>query len=483
MLKLSKKHCLLFASLLLPTFSICLSSCSVKETSKIVVANWESYMSNSLINRITHENNVQYLNFATNEEIETKFKDYYDVAVPSSYEMFALIQKGWIEKIDWKKFNLYQIDDDNQKTSNLITNGHEALCLFSNNVQQIIEQQTAAYKQVCHFKDDENILDYGIPYFLQNFIFAYKGDEINEITNANNWSDFLKIVSPKLNPNIDERFKPTAKSHIAMVDDARTIYDLANLIKNQELYPNDHSKWDVNPSESSRTIKDYKNDYSYFTSKYQNGYFYLNSDSGQILSSFSQKDGNNSAQSYNGDILYAATGGGINDMEYDPEDPDKFVYDTSNFHIYNPACSPLVLEFVVMNNKNDKASEKHLNDVYDVVKKMVLENADDEDKITEYNDENEEYTSGPMNNFDEVNYTSPLKLIDDFVINGDYFNVYDPNNPDDGGYTQKQVDLFKEIYSIPDFSSYSIDCLFEKPISDLDKSNMHWAFNEEKEKI
>ena len=88
MLKLSKKHCLLFASLLLPTFSICLSSCSVKETSKIVVANWESYMSNSLINQITHENNVQYLNFATNEEIETKFKDYYDVAVPSSYEMF-----------------------------------------------------------------------------------------------------------------------------------------------------------------------------------------------------------------------------------------------------------------------------------------------------------------------------------------------------------------------------------------------------------
>ena len=111
-------------------------------------------------------------------------------------------------------------------------------------------------------------------------------------------------------------------------------------------------------------------------------------------------------------------------MEYDPEDPDKFVYDTSNFHIYNPACSPLVLEFVVMNNENDKASEKHLNNVYDAVKKMVLENADDEDKITKYNDENDEYTSGPMNNFDEVNYTSPLKLIDDFVINGDYFNVY-----------------------------------------------------------
>ena len=113
MLKLSKKHCLLFTSLLLPTFSICLSSCSVNQTSKIVVANWESYISNSLVNRIIHENNVQYLNYATNEEIETKFKDYYDVAVPSSYEMFALIQKGWIEKIDWKKFNLYQIDDVN----------------------------------------------------------------------------------------------------------------------------------------------------------------------------------------------------------------------------------------------------------------------------------------------------------------------------------------------------------------------------------
>ena len=83
----------------------------------------------------------------------------------------------------------------------------------------------------------------------------------------------------------------------------------------------------------------------------------------------------------------------------------------------------------------------------------------------------------------ELVYGEKLNYGSSSLINGDYFNVYDPNNPDDGGYTQKQVDLFKEIYSIPDFSSYSIDCLFEKPISDLDKSNMHWAFNEEKEKI
>ena len=93
--KFYKKSYLLFT--ITPTILMPFGATSCSRTSnKVVVANWESYMSNSLINRIIHENNVQYLNFATNEEIETKFKNYYDIAVPSLYEMFTLIQKGWI---------------------------------------------------------------------------------------------------------------------------------------------------------------------------------------------------------------------------------------------------------------------------------------------------------------------------------------------------------------------------------------------------
>jgi len=67
---------------------------------------------------------------------------------------------------------------------NLITNGTDALSLFIDPIQNIIKGTTNIYSNL--FKPEENLLDYCIPYFLQSFMFAYKGDAISELDNAAN---------------------------------------------------------------------------------------------------------------------------------------------------------------------------------------------------------------------------------------------------------------------------------------------------------
>jgi spermidine/putrescine-binding protein len=70
----------------------------------INVANFESYMSDDVIDSLKHDHDItsslKFLYYATNEDIETKFKKYYDIAIPSSYEAISLLQKNRLAKID-----------------------------------------------------------------------------------------------------------------------------------------------------------------------------------------------------------------------------------------------------------------------------------------------------------------------------------------------------------------------------------------------
>ena len=81
-----------------------------------------------------------------------------------------------------------------------------------------------------------------------------------------------------------------------------------------------------------------------------------------------------------------------------------------------------------------------------------------------------------MTNFDFVRYTSPFKSIDDYV-NGDYFIDTDDT------LTEDQIELYKSIYNIEVNPKIDIINLIEAPISDLSKSNMHWAYVEKKQEI
>jgi hypothetical protein len=104
---------------------------------------------------------------------------------------------------------------------------------------------------------------------------------------------------------------------MTMVDDSRTVYDMSHLI-----YDKDSSKPNVNPTSDQTSIDKMKEVYSKLTDKFEPNIFRLNSDSQQVLYSFAKPLGNpNNATSaeangiiaYNGDVLYAAMGAGIDE--------------------------------------------------------------------------------------------------------------------------------------------------------------------------
>ena len=440
----------LFASSLPICPLISLTSCA--GNNMIVLANFESYMNPDLIDK--YDGQVNFLYYQTNEEIESKFKGYYDLAIPSTYEIITLLEKQWLQKIEWEKFGLYDSE------GNLITNGIDALKLFIDPIQHIIKSTTNMYSNL--FKPDENLLDYCIPYFLQSFMFAYKGDAISELDNAANWDEYLNFIGDRTNPNVPDVFKPKKTNRIGCIDDGRTFYDLCHLIKMQKTNPNNPERWHINVDNENASIDDLKDDFNYFTSKFTPNHFYFNSDSQVVLESLSTpKDGNLSSFAYNGDILYAAMGADL----YDPYSPDEF-------HIDNLDAKPLALDALVINNKNDKNPDK-LNKIYDLIKSLFLDHIDSSE-ISEMNDDG--YIYDPMTNFDFVRYTSPFKSIDDYV-NGDYFIDTDDT------LTEDQIELYKSIYNIEVNPKIDIINLIEAPISDLSKSNMHWAYVEKKQEI
>lgn len=442
---------------LLGIFATPLTSCV--NSSSIVFANFESYMSNDLMKKMTKKYGVQFLYYSTNEDIEIKFSQNYDLAIPSTYELLNLLQQNELMKIDWSRFNLNYQNDLGETIQ--IKNGTDALNLFTENVQNIILFESDKYSDL--LPNGTNLLDYGIPYFLQSFIFAYKGAPINTIDNATTFDELLNQISPKLNPNVDERFLPKNKSKIAMVDDSRTVYDMCKLIQNQQDFPDDENQWNINPTSQDISINEFKNTYSKFTDQFDTNYFYLNTDSNEVLTSFAEhKNGNNSIFAYNGDILYATQGGGLYDA-----------YTDCSVNVFNPSMAPLALDMVVFNKKNENNPDR-LNKIYDIAYDMLLDGCNVNQQISETN-ENDEYVYGPMINFDFVQYTSPLKAIDEYV-NDAYFQ--------DCGFTDENfINLLLDIYNIPTVEESKIGNLIEDPISNLNKSNMHWAYVEEREKL
>lgn len=186
-----------------------------------------------------YDGKVNFLYYQTNEEIESKYKRYYDLVIPSTYEIITLMEKQWVQKKDWARFELHDKDD------NLITNGLKALSLFTEPIQHIIENENEIYANL--FNSDENILDYWIPYFLQNFMFAYKGDTIPEFDNAANWGVYTNFIGDKTNPNLHDIFKPIKTSLNGFIDDGRAFYDLCHLIKTQKVNPDNPEMWNISP--------------------------------------------------------------------------------------------------------------------------------------------------------------------------------------------------------------------------------------------
>ena len=431
--------------MLSPLSTLFVSGCS---NSGIVVGNFESYMSQYLMEQIKDEYHCQFLYYDTNETVETKFERNYDIAIPSSYEAMILKKKGQLSPIDWSLFNI--IGED----GNLITTSAQARSLFSDTINDVIDAQDDLYKGMGYLANTESVLDYGIPYFLQSWMFTYKGCEpiANLEKTGITWNDVAQEIGT------NSYFKPGKAANIACIDDVRTFYGMSKLTYDQANGVAEVD-WNINPSSSDQSINQYQKEYNCFVKNFGSRSFYFNSDSNQILLSLADPNGANGALCYNGDALYALTGGGIEGWE------DLWTDEDNNFHAVIPKETVITIDMLVFNKKNDNSPERKQK-VYDIAKRITLEGCSKGENISD-TDEEGNYIYGPMINFDFVMYTAPLKKLNDYVLEaGGYI---------DENYADKKT-LFRQMYDIkvpsnPDLAKH----LFEQPLSDLDKSNMHWA--------
>ncbi|WP_054173836.1 hypothetical protein [Mycoplasmoides pneumoniae] len=375
-----KKQLKYWFSLMGLTMSVGLTACS---SNQFVFANFESYVSPLLLERAEAKQPMTFLTYPTNEKLINGFaNNTYTVAVASSYAVSELQQQGHLLPIDWAKFNLKKTQNGSNQAT--IQNKEDAKELFTKEIGDISGE----------------LLNWGVPYFLQDLVFVYRGEKIQELEGQDvTWSTIIKAIV-----NHKDRFN---NNRLALIDDARTIFSLANVVHHEVK----NTTVDVNPTGS--TLNYFGNVYESFANlglKRDNlNTLFVNSDSNIIINELT----NGRRQGgivYNGDAVYAALGGDLRDEINENNLPNG-----DNFHIVQPKHSPVALDFLIINQQ-----QTHFRDAaHQLIYQLALEGADqtaeellktDEEKGTSDEDY---YTYGAMQNFSYVNYVSPLKNISD----------------------------------------------------------------------
>ncbi|AFQ03347.1 type 2 periplasmic-binding domain-containing protein [Mycoplasmoides genitalium] len=471
-MKKQLKYC--FFSLFVSLSSI-LSSCG---STTFVLANFESYISPLLLERVQEKHPLTFLTYPSNEKLINGFaNNTYSVAVASTYAVSELIERDLLSPIDWSQFNLKKSSSSSDK----VNNASDAKDLFIDSIKEI-SQQT---------KDSKNneLLHWAVPYFLQNLVFVYRGEKISELEQENvSWTDVIKaIVKHK------DRFND---NRLVFIDDARTIFSLANIVNTN------NNSTDVNPKE---------NGIGYFTNVYESfqrlgltksnlDSIFVNSDSNIVINELASGRRQGGIV-YNGDAVYAALGGDLRDELSEEQIPDG-----NNFHIVQPKISPVALDLLVIN----KQQPNFQKEAHEIIFDLALDGADqtkeqliktDEELGT---DDEDFYLKGAMQNFSYVNYVSPLKVISDpstGIVNSkrnnaemkskqmstdqmtsekefDYYTetlkaLLEKKDSEELNENEKKlVETIKKAYTIEKDSSIQWNQLVEKPISPLQRSNL-----------
>lgn len=438
-----------------------MTSCG--DTKSIQLANFESYMDETLMENLQSQFDIHFPYYTVAEMIESKFERYYDIAIPSGYEMLSLLRRGWLEEINWSDFGIG------------ISSAEDAKTLFVPEIINHINDQFTQYvfntpegaDLKPYFNEGSvNVLKYGVPYFAQSFVFGYKGTPLTfykygtgQQTDKPNWADIYYTISPS-NPNCDERFAPTVGKRLGMVNDAKSAYDIARIAETAKegLTPTNAIPEDDSKARMLQTFKTMTDSF-----KGKRSRFTLNSDSAVISKGLADPKGYAGAFTWSGDSIYAAKGAG----EYEP--------DPANFHIQEVYGGSLdEVEFMVINKKNLKPefAQKH-EDIYKVVKQICLDGANaSATDIVEFDSENDRYKYWSMQNFDTINYTPMLKNIYDAVTNksSQYWIQK--------GETAQAIELYIKILSQPQRTDADLVHLYGRTLTKLQNSNTHWAWLE-----
>ncbi len=435
-----------------------LTSCSDVQT--IQFANFESYMDSDLIKDLESKYNIQFPYYTVTENIETKFKRYYDLAVPSCYEMFTLLKRGWLSQIEWDKFEIQNINnaEDAKKLFN-----KDIIDGINNQFQEYVNKDTTFNWETVFPGKAVNVLMYGIPYFAQSFTFAYKSDqpikfysykEHTEIPNPK-WEDIYYTVAN------DNYFSRNPGHSISMLDDSKSIYDIARICETslEGLTPTNEV-----PDESSkaRMIQTFNSITD--TMKDKDSKYIVNTDSGTIAKLFADPNGSAAAFTWSGDTIYAAKGA----EEYKPS--------IDKFHLQSGSNASLdEVDFIVINNKNNKEPFADKKDkIYNVIKQICFDGLDATD-IGEYDNENNRYKYWTMQNFDALNYTPVLNITYNHVT--DENSTYWENEGDSIDAIRVYIEILKQV------TKTGINHLYGRTITPKQNSDIHWAWMEAKGKF
>jgi len=407
-----------------------LASCipSANGTS-FIYSNFESYMNPQVEVILNDKYDVDFVTYSTNDQIITLLKNNeVEIATPSAYEAVLLIEEGYVQKLDWKKFKIPGVN-----------NAEDAKKLYTLNT---VTAMTS-------FKDKNgdpmNLLDYGVPYFAQDFVFSYRGAKIDALHQPNiNWETTLDIISKesRFNANKQNSHQPL----LWAIGDQRTLYSLSRSVQTDSV--------DLNPQPNA-SIADLTETYRYLVdslSKMGNKNIQLKSDSNAVINALATKQAMG-ALLYNGDALYAAYGG---DSRVEVREDD--------FHIVRPKNSLMAVEIVVIDNE---VTDEKLAKAYSIIKEI---NFPPSPTLTVPTPDIE--NSLAYLNFDNVNYTPTNIEMYNYVMNN-YFWTDKEINENGTIIPSFEEKWLKNILLIEEIKISQL----EVPISKLVKSNLFFIYS------
>lgn len=463
-----------------------LTSCS--NSKQFVFGNFQSYMSPSVIENINEAyGNVNWQYYSSNNEVPTYLRNKTINASVVSNNMVVKLATDYkmLEKIEWSNFKLLKSDN---KT--LVENSSQLNGVFNELTYKVATEGFKRFNNI-------NLLDYCFPYFLQNFVFVYRGEQIPELSGDNvTFTDIFKVI------NKDSRFLTShLNPKVWMIKDSRTVYGLSQILLDEST----NNIIDINPekglidqsSQESKTIDELVEDYRNLKKAITNSELKigLNSDSNVLVNKIARNE-ISGAFMYNGDAIFAGLGGDYNE-----------ILNTNDFHVVVPRNTLIALDGIIINKENDKTQkEESIKLAYDLTtlgasvqefndwNKPINLTLEETKKLlnpqemnmlqTTQNDEGESsYSFLVTKNFDYVNYTPTLKKLYNEVTGDkgiDYFfkNICSirgiENNLDPSGEIRKLAELLAKVLVIK--TPENISNVLEMPLNKLTDSNMQVAF-------
>lgn len=416
---------------------------------EFVFGNFQSYMSSNVQKILDKKYKINWQYYGSNAEIPTYIKNKtLDMAIATNNMIAKLILNGDIQPIPWSEFNLVS---NNKKVSSYL------------DLQGLLTPSTW---KLCELVGKSiginNLLEYCVPYFMQDFVFSYRGNKINLSNDANFYDIFQYIVNDK---NFNSK-----NSSIMMIDDSRTVFDVCKLMENT-------SNPNINPSIGIMSKNDKSNNYlsiNKINDVYQNLInFYnnknanvitFNSDSSIVLNKLALNE-TKGCFMYNGDAIYAALGGD-NLANFNNNLPQFGA--NQNFWSIIPKDNFYAMDGIVL-SKN--MSSKKMQTAIQIIKDLCFSGLDNNESINQLDPNNSnEYKFLSMSNFAYLNYTPCYTKIYNYAIdeNG-YFNEVTNGN-------QEMRDFLINLILI-DQKRININNI-ELPINETTKSNMDISYVE-----